>query len=59
MKTDPQLRIVEAERLRDGVIISFEDRKSAVFSASLLYATLPQAYEIVSTPEGGPSTRRA
>lgn len=55
MKTDLQPRVIEAERLRDGVIISFEDGKSAVFSASLLYETLPKAREIVSAPEGGPT----
>jgi hypothetical protein len=38
--------IVEALRLRDGVVITFEDGRCAVYSAALLYATLPKTHEL-------------
>jgi len=34
-------RIIEALRLRDGVAITFEDGKCAVYTAALLYAIFP------------------
>ena len=39
-------RIIHAERMEDGVIIEFEDGKCAVFPASLLNATIPQANQV-------------
>jgi len=51
MKSASRPHLIDAERLQDGVIITFDDGKSAVFSASLLYKTLPKAYEIVPIPE--------
>ena len=39
MKEDDAPRIVEAERIADGVIVTFEDGMCAVYSASLLYAS--------------------
>jgi hypothetical protein len=53
MQTDHQPRIVYAERLNDGVIITFDDGKCAVYSASLLYANFPQAQEVIETEEDG------
>jgi len=38
--------IVFSERLTDGIIVTFNDGKSAVYSSALLYATLPQAKEL-------------
>lgn len=38
-------RIVEALRLRDGVLVTFEDGKRAIYSAALLYAVFPKAAE--------------
>ena len=35
-------RIVEALRMKDGVLITFEDGKSAIYSAALLYAVFPK-----------------
>jgi hypothetical protein len=50
MKNRPPLpRIIEAERMEDGVIITFDDGKCAVYSTSLLHDTLPQA-EAVKVP---------
>jgi hypothetical protein len=39
-------RIVSSDRLDDGILVSFDDGKSAVFSAALLYANLSQAEEV-------------
>jgi hypothetical protein len=39
-------RIVEALRLRDGVLITFEDGKCAIYSAALLYAVFPKPDEL-------------
>lgn len=36
------------ERLEDGVVISFEDGRSALYPASLLYAMLTLVQEIPS-----------
>jgi len=38
-------RIVEALRLRDGVLITFQDGKRAIYSAALLYDVFPKADE--------------
>jgi hypothetical protein len=46
MKTDPQPRIIYAERLGDGVVITFEDGKTAVYSAALLRSIFTQASEL-------------
>jgi hypothetical protein len=35
-------RIIEALRMKDGVLITFEDGKSAIYSAALLYAVFPK-----------------
>ncbi|WP_263382737.1 hypothetical protein [Granulicella arctica] len=39
-------RILSAERLENAVIISFEDGRSAVYSAILLSMIFPQADDI-------------
>jgi hypothetical protein len=46
MKTASQPRILSAERLGDGVIITFNDGKSAIYPGSLLYTILSQAVEV-------------
>jgi hypothetical protein len=51
METPPVPRVTHAERLNDGVIITFEDGKCAIYSTSLLYATLTQAETIASELE--------
>jgi hypothetical protein len=43
-RTEP--RIVAADRLGKDVIITFDDGKSAVYSASLLQAIFTQAQEV-------------
>ncbi len=39
-------RIIEALRMRDGVIVTFEDGTYAKYPASLLYSLLPKAAEM-------------
>jgi hypothetical protein len=36
-------RIIGALRMRDGVLTTFENGKSAIYSAALLYAVIPKA----------------
>jgi hypothetical protein len=43
-------RIVSAERSRHGVMIVFDDGKSALFPAELLYAALSQVEGVVDGP---------
>lgn len=40
-QTDP--RILEAERLGDGILITFDDGTSAIYPAALILAMLPHA----------------
>ena len=40
-------RIIEALRLRDGVLITFVDGKCALYTAALLYAMFPNADELI------------
>ena len=40
-------RIIEALRMREGVLITFEDGKSAIYSAALLHEMLPKADELI------------
>ncbi len=39
-------RIIEALRMRDSVVITFEDCTYAKYPASLLYSLLPKAAEM-------------
>jgi hypothetical protein len=43
MKNPLAVRISSVDRLNDGVIITFDDGKCALYSTDLLYATLDQA----------------
>ena len=38
--------MVSADRMDQSVIVTFSDGKSAVYSASLLYAMMPQAEQL-------------
>jgi hypothetical protein len=46
METAPPPHVIDAERLQDGVIITFEDGKTAVYSDSLLHRFFSQAQEL-------------
>ena len=54
METTIAPRILYAERLRGGVVITFEDGKSALYPAALMYDMLPQAERL----DEGESTER-
>ncbi len=53
MKTPFSPHLLAAERLNGGVIITFDDGKCAVYSASLLYATLDQAIVVEDEDSSG------
>ena len=40
-------RLVEALRLKDGIVITFADGKCALYSTALLYAMLPTVDEAI------------
>jgi hypothetical protein len=41
-----KVRVTAIDRLSGDAVISFQDNRTAVFSASFLYASLPQAQEL-------------
>jgi hypothetical protein len=43
MDARPEPRIVSCDRMDGGIVVSFDDGKTALYSAVLLHATLPQA----------------
>jgi hypothetical protein len=51
MPESSSCRVRFAELLRDGVVITFTDGKSALFSADFLHASLPQAQELSENDE--------
>ena len=46
MEIPPKIRVRSAERVSKGVIITFDDGKSALYSASLLRDMFSQAAEL-------------
>jgi hypothetical protein len=50
MDNDPRSRVKYAEIVGGGIIITFEDGKSALFSNDLLYLALPQAKRLPELP---------
>jgi hypothetical protein len=53
MGVSPPPRIVNCDRLGNSIVVSFEDSKSGIYSADLLYATLPQARAMPADPDVG------
>jgi hypothetical protein len=49
METDAPPRVISADTLEGGVIITFEDGKRAIYPTSLLYTSFPQATEVVES----------
>jgi hypothetical protein len=41
--THPPPRIINSDRLDSGIVVSFEDGRSALYSAELLYTNLANA----------------
>jgi hypothetical protein len=54
MDSPPDPRIVSVDRMDNGAVVSFDDGKTALYSAALLYATLPQARAMPSDSETPP-----
>jgi hypothetical protein len=50
--------ILAADKLANAVLVTFEDGKGAIYSASLLYATLPQAQHVVDDLGGETDTEQ-
>ena len=48
METNPTPRVISADRIDGGLIITFDDGRCAVYSASLLLTTFAQAEEVGS-----------
>jgi len=51
MEGRPEPRIIFSDRLENGIVIGFDDGKTAYYSAALLHAALPQAQMMPSDSE--------
>lgn len=51
MDTHPDPRIISCDRMDSGIVVSFDDGKTALYSAALLRAALPQARVMPSDSE--------
>jgi len=51
MKMKTPTRIVCAERMTDGIVVTFEDGKCAIFSTAFMYANLRYAEAITEKNE--------
>jgi hypothetical protein len=51
METQIELRILSADRMESGLLITFNDGRSAIYSTSFLYAAFGQAEDVSSQPE--------
>ena len=58
METQSTSQIACVDTMDGGVLVEFEDGKCALYSASLLRATLPQAVEFEVTDDDAEDTRR-
>jgi hypothetical protein len=51
MEGRPEPRVIFSDRIDGGMVIGFDDGRTAFYSAALLYATLPQAQMMPSDSE--------
>ena len=51
MEARPEPRVIFSDRIDGGMVIGFDDGKTAYYSAALLYTTLPQAQMMPSDSE--------
>jgi hypothetical protein len=49
----PSPRVTFSDRMNNGIVVGFDDGKTAYYSAVLLYASLPQAQTMPSNSESG------
>jgi hypothetical protein len=47
----PNPRITFSDRMDNGIVVAFDDGKTAYYSAALLHTTLPQAKMMASDSE--------
>jgi hypothetical protein len=52
MEVCSESRIIFSDRMDNGIVVGFDDGKTAYYSAALLHATLPQAQMMPSDSEG-------
>jgi hypothetical protein len=53
MRSEPKPRVIAADRLRMGVMITFDDGKCAFYSAELLDTIFSQAEEVPKAEDEG------
>lgn len=51
MDTQTDSRIISADRTSNGIIVTFEDGKCALYSTTLLHAMFSQAQELLDSDE--------
>jgi hypothetical protein len=51
MKANSNARILHAERCREGVIVTFADGRTALYSSNLLYSIISNAQEVLDVEE--------
>jgi hypothetical protein len=56
MKNEPSPRIAFVDRLEDGVVITFDDGRCAIYSSALLHRSLAQAKEVLDANLDGDLT---
>lgn len=49
MESNAAPRIVASEQIGDAIFVEFDDGKFALYSASLLYSSLPDAINVSDT----------
>jgi hypothetical protein len=49
METQRAPRVISADTLKRGVVITFDDGKRALYSSDLLHGSFPQAEELKET----------
>jgi hypothetical protein len=53
MDTQPEPRVIYSDRIDNGLVVGFDDGKTAFFPAALLYSVLPQARMMPLDSESG------
>jgi hypothetical protein len=51
METQIVPQVAWAERIGNGIIVTFDDGKCGVYSAALLYATFSQAEQVMESED--------
>jgi hypothetical protein len=50
MATNSEPRIISSDRLHNAIIVAFEDGRTALYSAALLYEAFAQAEDLTDLP---------